>query len=644
MRLEARVTLWLLALLGAAAAVTLGGLAWFQAQSLERQSQEAGYMVARSVENTLEVSMLHNARGDVQSAVSNVQRGTYIEDVAVYGRNGTPWVTSDGVTALAAAERAALARAIATGQQQSSQDGGTLSVFVPVPNQTLCQSCHHDQGPVLGAVGVTLDEGAALGDLVRSTRNSLLLAALPLLVGLVASLWAVRRNVLRPLVMVGNASERIAEGDLSARLPSFGSGEFESVSSAFNDMAGRLERHSEDLTHTVEQLRSDLEGMEEIQTLVVSGAGLPQILARTAGHLGPALGACGVGVWRGGSQEPEASWGSCLPPKDAVAEQQDGEIRTSAGPLASVSDGTKVSWAVVPAARGGRTLALMGAAWDPPRPLGTAERDLLISLAGLVAVAVENTELLDRLKGEEETLEVVLKKTFTAQEDERRRIARELHDDTSQVLHALMMNIDLLEQQLDAPPESKKKLRAAKSLAEQAGRNLDKVLFALRPALLDELGLFPALRWYAAQLREAFDKPIEFETESPRRLPEHIEVAAFRIAQEALSNAAQHSHADHIWAKVSAAGGTLVVDVRDDGCGFDTKEAAGRARSGQAVGLLGMRERAELLGGRISVESRPGEGTQILAEIPLPDAAGPEAAGPEAMRPPAEGDEQGGTS
>jgi signal transduction histidine kinase len=283
-----------------------------------------------------------------------------------------------------------------------------------------------------------------------------------------------------------------------------------------------------------------------------------------------------------------------------------------------------VRWISVPALRGERTLAWVSIGWDPRRVLTEAERDLLSSVAGLVAVTVENADLLERLRQEEESLEGALKKTLAAQEEERRRIARELHDDTSQILHALMMNIDLLETQGPGGEAVRAKLRAVKAMAEQAGRNLDKVMLDLRPALLDELGLVAALRWYVSQVRDAWGMPVGFEVANARRMPPHIEVATFRIAQEALSNAVKYSEASHIDVSVEIGEDTLVVRVIDDGKGFDVAEVATRARLGEAAGLLGMRERTELLGGRLSVDSRPGGGTSVKAEIPLPPAEGEE--------------------
>ncbi|HWO70184.1 MAG TPA: ATP-binding protein [Actinomycetota bacterium] len=620
MRLELRVTAWLLALLGASAAAALAGGYWFEARAVDRQAREVGRLVALSVRNSLEVSMLNNAPEDIRRAVTNVGRGTYVRSVAVYRGDGTVWVSSE--EPIPGHPSGALRRVVEDGRTRTVLERGLATVLVPVLNRPECGGCHQGAGPVLGTVGVVLDERPLRDELLRGARNSLVVAALPLAIGVAASIWAVRRWLLRPLAMVGSAAERVASGDLGTRLPELRGREFASVVRAFNEMTARLERQAADLERTVEQLRSDLEGMEEIQSLVARGAGLGEILSRTAGHLARALAASGVEIRRPGADGPRASWGEVLPPPEAALRPPT-EARSSAGPLEAVDEGTPLRWVVAPAARGGRPLALLGVAWDPPRPLGRPERDLLASVAGLVAVAIENAELLERLREEEQALEGTLKKTLAAQEEERRRVARELHDDASQLLHALLMNLGLLEDRVVERP-IRERLRALKALAEQASRNLEKLLLDLRPALLDELGLVAALRWYVSQAREAWEVPIELEVSRVPRLPSHVETAAFRIVQEAVGNALRHARPRTVRVRVGADGERLAIAVEDDGSGFDVAAASARARRGEVAGLLGMRERAELLGGVLRIESSPGSGTKVWAEIPLPRTEGGE--------------------
>jgi hypothetical protein len=130
----------------------------------------------------------------------------------------------------------------------------------------------------------------------------------------------------------------------------------------------------------------------------------------------------------------------------------------------------------------------------------------------------------------------------------------------------------------------------------------------------------PALRWYVAQMSDLWNVPIEFEGAAIGRLPDHIELAAFRIVQEAVSNSTRHASPSVVRVRVAVIEGKLQLQVEDDGVGFDAVEVSARARTGEAVGLEGMRERAEIAGGTFRVDSVPGLGTRVLAELPLPQA------------------------
>jgi len=271
-RLELRLTIWLTVLLAASAALTLFGMARFESQRLDRQAREAALVLAQATENSLEVSMRNNALGDIRRTVHNVEQGELIDSVTVYRRNGTAWVSSSASRDLELARRDALLRSMNEDEPATSQTGSAMSVFVPVHMKAECVGCHAGEGDVLGAVEVRMDQGPFQEQVAQSARASLYLAAIPLVFGVALSIWAVRRRLLRPLAQVGSAASRLGQGDLSVRLPEFEGWELAEVSTTFNDMAGRLETQAADLRASVEQLRSDLEGMEEIQAMLASGA------------------------------------------------------------------------------------------------------------------------------------------------------------------------------------------------------------------------------------------------------------------------------------------------------------------------------------------------------------------------------------
>ena len=625
MRLELRLTIWLAVLLGAAAALTLFALQRFESEGFAQRSSDTAQVLAQVTENSLQVSMLDNAPEDIRRTIHSLEEGDVIDSVTVYRRNATAWVSSSDQPALQPAARDALLASMNTNDVVQSKSEDALSVFVPVQKQPECVGCHDEESDVLGAVEVRMAQAPFNEQFTKSAKASLFLAAIPLLIGLALAIWALRRTLLQPLAQVADASQQLAEGDLSVRLPEFQGWELNEVSTTFNEMAGRLETQAEGLQGSVEQLRSDLEGMEEIQTLLASGAGLGEVLTRSAGNLGTALEATGVGIWRAGADVPEAEWGAQLPSAETVRLAEDDGVITSVGQLDGLPEDHEVAWVVAPVRRGERTLGVVGVVWDPPRPIDQTRRDLLTSFTGLVGIGIENADLLKSLAEKEASLQGLLRKTLTVQEEERRRIARELHDETSQVLSALMMNIDLLESQQAGKTSgvefSQARIEAVKALAEEAATNLDRMMLDLRPALLDELGLIPALRWYVAQASDLWEVPIEFQGERVERLPEHVEVAAFRIVQEAVSNVVRHAKASHASVRLWIRHEALHIEVVDDGVGFDVVEASARARTGEAVGLMGMRERAEIAGGSFEVESSAGAGTKVKAHVPLPQPA-----------------------
>jgi signal transduction histidine kinase len=213
----------------------------------------------------------------------------------------------------------------------------------------------------------------------------------------------------------------------------------------------------------------------------------------------------------------------------------------------------------------------------------------------------------------------LLEQVITAQEDERKRIARELHDETSQALTSLMVGLKVLEQQPDltGTRETFGHLRALTSKTLDAVHDL---ALRLRPSVLDDLGLVAALDRAVVDFHQRHGIPTTFETNlrSAPRLPGPLETALYRITQEALTNVARHADAHAVSLLLEARRTAVTLIVEDDGCGFDAPQALGAARDERNLGLVGMRERATLLGGQLTIESAPGTGTTVYVEIPLP--------------------------
>jgi PAS domain S-box-containing protein len=201
-----------------------------------------------------------------------------------------------------------------------------------------------------------------------------------------------------------------------------------------------------------------------------------------------------------------------------------------------------------------------------------------------------------------------------AAEEERQRIARELHDDTAQRLAALLVRFQLATRTGEAA-DRERMLQEIREGIEAAADSVRQIARNLRPPVLDEVGVVGAIRAHVRTLREAYD--VEAEVDAPRREPRlaaDVELALYRIVQEALANVVRHAGARRARVTFAVADGALEVSVTDDGLGFDLGAVEREARG---LGLLGMRERARNAGGELAIESAPGAGTRVRIRLPV---------------------------
>jgi signal transduction histidine kinase len=235
------------------------------------------------------------------------------------------------------------------------------------------------------------------------------------------------------------------------------------------------------------------------------------------------------------------------------------------------------------------------------------------------AANIENARLYQEAQEREKLLSDLLKQVVGAQEAERQRIARELHDATGQSLTAIALGLRGIETILgDDRPQVIKQLREVKSFSTNALDELRRIIADLRPSQLDDLGLIAALQWYTRTFEQHHSIPTEFTVKGRSvRLPTEYETVLFRITQEALTNIAKHAHAARASVTLETCASEICVTIQDDGCGFDPKTILAGAGQQTGWGLLGIWERALLLGGRYEIDSRSGFGTRVRASIPL---------------------------
>lgn len=233
-------------------------------------------------------------------------------------------------------------------------------------------------------------------------------------------------------------------------------------------------------------------------------------------------------------------------------------------------------------------------------------------------------QLEGRVRERTHEVKSLLGKVISAQEEERMRIARELHDESAQDLVALLAGIQTAEAALpSAPDRARETLTGLKSVARRALGEMRKSILDLRPSALDDLGLAPAIRWYADDRLSPLDIKFMWEaTGEPDQLPEPTVIALFRITQEAITNVVKHAHARHVWIRFDATDSAVSIDVRDDGQGFDPEGLHPSPTDTRGLGILGMKERASLVGGTVEIDSTPGRGTTVHIVVALHQGGG----------------------
>lgn len=252
-------------------------------------------------------------------------------------------------------------------------------------------------------------------------------------------------------------------------------------------------------------------------------------------------------------------------------------------------------------------------------PFDQQRLQLLDVIGNQITGAIERCKLYEQVQLARDVRGELLHTVITAQEEERRRIARELHDETGQSLTALRLGLQKLT--LQATSDSgklKDELDRYISLCQQAEDDVDRIILDLRPALLDDLGLVEAIRFYADTRLGTSDVQVTIRvTGRERRLSGETEGAVFRVMQESITNIAKHAHAKSVIVNLRFELDRLIVEIEDDGCGFEVGRLANHRNSRHGMGLLGMRERLGLIGGNLDIVSKPGTGTCIKAAVPI---------------------------
>jgi signal transduction histidine kinase len=425
------------------------------------------------------------------------------------------------------------------------------------------------------------------------------------------------RSIVRPVVGLAAMAGRLAGGDLEVRTPENGTGEIGALQRSFNHMTRALEASRDDLHLLAEEQAA----LRRVATLVARGDSPAGVFAAVVTEVCRLLGADLTALFR---YEPgdeatvvafhtESGGEIAVGTRVAVEGQNvvaiafrtgraarlDGDVRGT-GALASLLRGQAVYSRIgSPIVVAGRPWGAMASAWSAPERMPVGIDGRIAEFTELVATAIANADSRAQLTASRARI-------VTAADDARRRIERDLHDGTQQRLVSLAL--ELRGTEATVPPEQEELraqlARAARGLAA-ATDDLQQISRGIHPAILSEGGLGPALKTLAR--RSAV--PVELNVRTDRRLPQPVEVAAYYVVSEALTNAAKHAHASTVQVDVTADDTLVELSIRDDG--------VGGADAGRGSGLIGLTDRVEALGGTLEIASPVGSGTCLHVEIPI---------------------------
>ena len=463
-------------------------------------------------------------------------------------------------------------------------------------------------------------------------RSRLILSVSTVVVIVLISDLMLSRMVVGRLKQFLSVVKRISPGNLDARVKVEGRDEIAELAQAFNRMTEELQRQNERLStlntlaatvgqslNLKEVLHSALDEVLELtrlkagwitlrdgpseRSLIVASRGLPEGAALAHAHCAWIQGVCAEVFHSGRPQVFHDGQRHVCPAAEYL--QREGLVFRACVPLKSKGLVLGV-------------MSLVGVASSSVWMFTEDSLDTLTAVGRQIGVAIENARLYEELHRKETLRRQLLERGMTLQEEERKRIARELHDQIGQRLTSIIMTLGVLEEATPIP-EAQAHIQDVRDTTAQILKEVRDLALHLRPSVLDDLGLLAALRHYLKGYQNRARLLVDFQALGldGKRLPPEVEIALFRIVQEALTNVARHAEARSVAVLLEQREASAMLIVEDDGKGFDVALVMDSRPDEGNLGIHGMRERASLLGGTLTIESTPGRGTTVFVRIPL---------------------------
>ncbi len=583
------------------------------------------------------IDLTHSSIGGVVRSISLGQTG-YVE---VVDQNGVVVARTDPGPRLEPFER--------------SDHSGRFADLIAAgkPTRGLCHTCHVpvqrvEKRDVLAFVplsraqwGVVIrqSEEEAMAP-VYELRQSLLIAGGVLIITVLMFVIIFTRNVISRVKSLTLASQRIARGDLISTINTAQRDEIGLLGQSLEDMRGKLKASYENLERRTSELASLL-AVSEILTSLADLSNLDTALNSALNKTLEITGQESGGILLLNEEKKSLCYqvyrrlpedyvqkcyqlGEGIPGKVAqsgkaiVLKNISSRSRSIDPELRAAGLHTLASF---PLSSKKRVLGVLTVASRKAVRFSPDDLRLLEGIARQIATAVENARLHREVQQKDEIRGELLREIYSIQEEERRRISRELHDETSQVLASLNANLEAASRMLPVDEDKVRSLlKKAQSLSINILDETHRLIYELRPTLLDDMGLVPAVRWLVDNSLRVAGINIDYNVIGRgRRLPSQLETTLFRVSQEAIGNIIRHAHAKNASVELHFKKNAVRVQVKDDGVGFDVAEAIRGKERPRGLGLLGMRERVELFHGTFHINSQAGQGTEINIEIPTND-------------------------
>ena len=620
------IVLGLVVLLGLGATLELRNRT---AALLGRELDERAVSIARDLAaRSSDLILTNNTYGLYELARDTLENNRDVRYVLVLDHNGAPLAHTFG-----AYPPAGLAEANAVGPQErhhlemlATEEGLIRDVAVPI-----------FEGHA-GTARVGLSAHRMEADLATTTRELLLMTAAVSLLGLGAA-YLLTVILTRPISELVQVVRAVGQGDLEARVRPRTRDEIGVLGQAFNAMAEGLARsraEREEYNRRLLRRNRELAALNLMASAISQSRALQEVLDTALDRALHLTSLAAGWIWLlgsdgetlrpgaraglGGDALPRATGGSgdeceC---RTVIASGQARFVEASAGRCGLLRAGRFYGHLSVPLTARGRTLGVMNLATTERRVFGPEEMEILGAIGSQIGVAIENARLWEELLRKEELRVQLLDKVIDAQEEERKRIARELHDETSQALTSLIVTLKVMEEDGD-PLAARRRVREARDIAASTLAAVHNLARELRPSALDHLGLAAALEHHAREYAARHGLELDFQAsgmDGLRLLPQ-VETALYRIVQEALTNVARHAEARHVAVVLERRRDRVLAIVEDDGRGFDPERVDADPGENRGLGLFGMRERAALVGGSLTVESSAGGGTTVFVEVPV---------------------------